>query len=157
MIEFRLSLNKETDRGVALVCAAYIETELESLLRKTFIDDPRIVGKLFEYPGALGSFSSKIELVFVMGLVEEDIYKSLRSIKKIRNTFAHSHRERRFRDQDIADQCKNLMQVTISTAENNPRKLFVASCMSILAGLYVYIRLAKHAEIAAPIRLEAIS
>jgi hypothetical protein len=48
---FRSTLNAETDRGVALVCAAYLEGELESLLKKTFVNEPKIVGRLFQYPG----------------------------------------------------------------------------------------------------------
>lgn len=43
VLEFRSSLTPETDRGVALVCAAYLETELGALLRKSFVNSPKVV------------------------------------------------------------------------------------------------------------------
>src|SRR3954467_15011221 len=77
VLEFRSSLTPETDRGVALVCAAYLETELEGLLRKAFVDVPKVVEHLFEPSGTIGTLSSKIDLALAIGQIESETHRGL--------------------------------------------------------------------------------
>jgi hypothetical protein len=78
VLEFRSSLTPETDRGVALVCAAYLETELEALLRKSFVNSPKVVEHLFEPSGSMGTLSSKIDLALATGKIEPETHRGLR-------------------------------------------------------------------------------
>ena len=40
-------------------------------------------------PMALGRFSTKIDLAYMMSILSDDAYKDLTNIKNIRNDFAH--------------------------------------------------------------------
>src|SRR5438105_1519183 len=62
---FRDSLNAETDRGCALMAAAYLDEELQKLFRATFLDDSGVADQLFSPNGPLGTFSARIDLAYM--------------------------------------------------------------------------------------------
>jgi len=131
-MEFRSSLTPETDRGVALVCAAYLETELENLLRRSFVNAPKVVEHLFEPSGSLGTLSSRIDLALAAGNIDLEAHRGLHLIRKIRNEFAHDHKLRSFTDQDIAARCRELIGLN-PYPEASPRDLFIRASMAVLA------------------------
>ena len=49
--EFRRSLTPETDRGCALMAAAYLEDQLAELLMLYFVDDASLAKDVFEHNG----------------------------------------------------------------------------------------------------------
>jgi DNA-binding MltR family transcriptional regulator len=146
VIEFRISLSPETDRGVALVCAAYLEHELESLLRKYFVDDAKISDSLFEPSGPLGTFSAKIDLILALGVVSPEVHRSLHLVRKIRNEFAHQHRVLSFAHQKIESRCRELVPLNPDPLEKNPRDLFIRASMAILAVLHATEAATIHAD-----------
>src|SRR5206468_5368147 len=87
--DFRFSLSNETDRGAALVCAAFLEEDLKALLERYFTDVPKVVSRLLDQSGPLATFSAKIDLSFVSGLISEEMYRALHLLRRIRNSFAH--------------------------------------------------------------------
>lgn len=90
---FRASIKDETDRGAALVTAAFMEQCLETMLRTLFDANKRkkkSVEPLFEGFGPLSSFSGKISLAYSFSLIGDAIEHDLHVIRKIRNEFAHS-------------------------------------------------------------------
>jgi DNA-binding MltR family transcriptional regulator len=62
---------------------------LEEYIAKKFVDD-KAVAKLFEGFGPLSTFSAKIEFAFALGLLPRHVHTDLRTIKKVRNLFAHA-------------------------------------------------------------------
>lgn len=121
---FKEALSNEPDRGAVLVAAAYLEEKLELLLyvyfqsEKAFHNKASINGKEFntafeELLGSpskpLGSFSSKINLVYLLGLLTEWEYRDLETIRKIRNNFAHQIESASFKNADTAGLIKNLL------------------------------------------------
>jgi hypothetical protein len=50
----------------------------------------KLVAKLFEGFGPLSTFSAKIEFAFALGLLPRHVHTDLRTIKKVRNLFAHA-------------------------------------------------------------------
>src|ERR1022692_4845216 len=46
--------------------------------------------KLFDYPGALSAFSSRIDVAYALGLIKDDMRAALHKARELRNTFAHS-------------------------------------------------------------------
>ena len=68
VFEFRKTLTPETDRGCALMAAAYLDDRLGALLRAVFVDSD-IAGELLEQSKPLGTFSSRIDAVFLLGLL----------------------------------------------------------------------------------------
>jgi hypothetical protein len=62
-------LQKESDRGCAMVAAAYLEESLESLLRAAFISDPKAVDELFDPMRPISDFAAKTEVSYCLGLI----------------------------------------------------------------------------------------
>ena len=80
--DFRPTLTPETDRGCALMAAAYLDSQLDELLRAVFIDDQKVVGALLRREGPLGSFSAKIDMAYSLGLLPADAYRDLHLTEK---------------------------------------------------------------------------
>ncbi len=99
--------HKESDRAAALLAASYLEVLLESLLRKKLIKGP-VTDQLFEQQGPLSSFSSRIALSYVLGLIPEHTYHDLTKIRQIRNHFAHHMDEASFEEPAVRDRCSEL-------------------------------------------------
>src|SRR3981081_2561423 len=84
---FLEDLQEESDRGAALVAAAFINDLLKAIIRAVLIDDLKQVDKLFEYPGTLQSFAARAELLSCMGLIGPTINADIICLVKIRNEF----------------------------------------------------------------------
>ena len=103
----------ETDRGTTVVAASYLDDLLASMLRRRFIEQAKIVDTLLDFQGPLGTFSSRIDLTYCLGLIREDQYKDLSIVRRIRNEFAHSHQALTFDSQPVCDLCDNLQQLVL--------------------------------------------
>ena len=69
VLDFRAALSPETDRGCALMGAAFLDVELERLLTKHFVNDPAVVKELIGQNRPLGTFSSRIDICYALGLI----------------------------------------------------------------------------------------
>jgi hypothetical protein len=76
-IEFRATLNSETDRGCALMAAAYLDDRLVDLLKSHFVDDDNRADELLGQSKPLGTFFSRIDLAYLPGLVSPDEHRAL--------------------------------------------------------------------------------
>jgi DNA-binding MltR family transcriptional regulator len=143
---FRDSLSAETDRGCALMTASYLDSELERLLKAYLIEDAKLVDKLFEPAGPLGSFSVRIDVAFAMGLLDSNTHRELHLIRRIRNDFGHSYETLSFETVGIRDRCRELKRIP-----NDPnvkaRVSFVRTAMGILAILHTRIRCAQRPRV----------
>jgi hypothetical protein len=77
--------------------------------------------ELFRSSGPLGSFSSRISLALLMGVVSERAYREMMIIKDVRNKFAHALDVVGFEDQWVKDKCANLnytLDLTLTDAES---------------------------------------
>jgi DNA-binding MltR family transcriptional regulator len=79
--------DESPDRGLAISLPAIIDNRLTSILRLAMRDDDRLFNELLT--GPLGNFGTKIKLVYMLGMINEEIYQDLKLIHKIRNEFAH--------------------------------------------------------------------
>jgi len=101
-------LEGESDRAAAIVGASLLENLLESIFRKAMIDHKEVENILKSY-GPLGTFRAKIDLSFLLGLFPHaNIYQDLNNIRKIRNYFAHGHKELSFAHNSIRDRIFSL-------------------------------------------------
>lgn len=81
-------LRGESDRACGMIAGALLDELLLRLLRHAFIAEaPK---DLFEYDGAAGSFSARINLAYSTGLITTEEHKNLHIIRRIRNDFGHS-------------------------------------------------------------------
>lgn len=91
-------LEQQTDRGVAIIGAAYIEERLEEVLRALFADrietvkyeKQKVSKRLFKGTGPLTSLSAKIDTAFALGMLGDHSFQDLHLIREIRNAFAHT-------------------------------------------------------------------
>ncbi|HGS4996516.1 TPA: DUF4145 domain-containing protein [Vibrio cholerae] len=83
-------LQGESDRGAVLIAAAMLELGLEKLLSAKMLPSTTTKDPVFDNNGALGTFSSKIEMSYRLGLITEKQKDMFNIFRKIRNDFAHS-------------------------------------------------------------------
>jgi DNA-binding MltR family transcriptional regulator len=102
-------LESESDRGLAIISGSLLDEMLAILLQGFFIKDEGFHDVLFGVDRPLGTFSSKVNLTYALGLISSDEKKEIDIIRKIRNDFAHSLQSISFSDQSIKDRCANLV------------------------------------------------
>jgi hypothetical protein len=141
--EFRKTLDEETDRGVALMSAAFLEGELETLLREYFINDKAVVGEFFSFNGSCGTFSSKIDMCYLLGLIGKRARRDFHLIRKIRNDFGHTATPLSFESQQISNRCKELYYDAVGI-DVSPRVKFTRVAVGILAFIHgAYFQMKK--------------
>jgi hypothetical protein len=100
-------LNKESERGAALIAATMIEDLLERCIWAFLIEHEDVKRLLDGFNAPLGTLSARALAAFALGLISEKEYRECERLRKIRNVFAHNVRAS-FTDQSVADMCANL-------------------------------------------------
>jgi hypothetical protein len=109
-------------RARIVVSASFVETHLEHLLRTRLVKDSKVLARVFEESnGALRSFSSKIDVGYLLNIYSADARKELHTIRDIRNDFAHKLNVGP-ETQSVKDRCAILtlpskVKVTITPAD----------------------------------------
>lgn len=146
VVEFRLSLNVETDRGCALMIASFLDHKIGKLLEAMFVDDSKVVSEIISHSGPLGTFSSRIDTAYILGLIGPNVRLDMNLIRKIRNEFGHSHQTLTFSDERIRNRCNELFHFHCIESTSEPRKMFVKTTMSILAVINSDLRKTEHRQ-----------
>jgi len=84
-------LGKESDRGLAIVGASWLDHLLADCL-KLKLQKPKKdeeLNRLFEAEGPIGSFSVRCKLAYYLNIINDDTLHDLRIINNIRRSFAH--------------------------------------------------------------------
>lgn len=102
-------LNEAPDFVCVLTSTNYLDQTLAGLLKGYLIKSNTADNLLNPLGGALGSFSSRTDLCYTLGLISKDLYKNLRTMGEIRNKFAHSYFERQLDDNEIKDSVESLI------------------------------------------------
>lgn len=90
------------ERGLILVLAAFAEDSLGELL-KAFMLPNKASEKLIQgFNAPLGTFSSRIQAAYALGLVTTEQFEDLEHLRKIRNEFSHTWKPLSFADEPIA-------------------------------------------------------
>jgi hypothetical protein len=101
----------ETDETTVVITTASLfekMLELAIVLYSGTHPSETDIDLLFRYPGALSSFSAKINLCAMLGFLTPEMRHDLDIIRDVRNKFCHSLLKRDFTDHDIAQQCASL-------------------------------------------------
>jgi hypothetical protein len=96
----------ESDRGAAIVGAAYLEARMAELIGAFLIEDATKENGELKWP--LDTFGRMVRMAHWMGLTSEDEHHDLKRIGTIRNRFAHKGYELSFSDPRIASECSRL-------------------------------------------------
>jgi DNA-binding MltR family transcriptional regulator len=83
--EFR----NESDRAAVILGASKLDQLLGMLLERFLLPCANSTDNLFANNGPLGSFSSRIDMCFRLGLIDSEFSKSIHLTRRIRNSFAH--------------------------------------------------------------------
>ena len=131
VINFRLSLDSETDRGCALMAAAFIDEQLSLLLKSYFVDDSSVVKVMFKSNGPFSSFESKIDVSYAMGLISFNTRHDIHLLRRIRNEFAHISTPMSFEDEKISSRC-NELKLQNKSNDSRARGKFTRSMIIIV-------------------------
>jgi hypothetical protein len=101
---------KGNDRATAIMFGSFVEATLERLLAKQLRQDLNSDDrkKVFEYEGALGTFSSKTIMAYAMSLIGPVSRADLDLIRFLRNEFAHSRISFTFTTPEVSAVCAQL-------------------------------------------------
>lgn len=142
----RGELEKESDRGCALVAAAYLENEVTALLNQFFVKMNKSAQKeLSDFNGPVGTFSAKIKLAYAMGLISSEVRNALDLIRGIRNKCAHLQKPFNFEEGVVAKQIGALMpscNVPVATPKNS----FIFKVQAVAAVIHTRIANTRHRE-----------
>lgn len=130
----------ESDRGSALIGAAMIESKLEKLLDSILIDNKSKEDAFDGQNAILGTFSSKIRMCHMLGIISDKECEEFQLVRKIRNKFAHHLDEISFDDSPIREYCLALKASTPGDlkAEKRYRQLYINSI--VLSSLALWYR-----------------
>lgn len=133
-------LNEQTDRGVAIVGATWVEEAISESLASVLPSKAKSWERLFKVDGPLSSFSAKIDLLHLLGLTSELIRTDMHRLREIRNLFAHNitHKNSNLRLSfdipDIRDKCLALKCIAHEEI-TDPRIAFIRSCAMLNADM----------------------
>jgi DNA-binding MltR family transcriptional regulator len=128
-------LASDSDRAAAIVAAAILETRLLQSIKKRTLSDKAIDGRMFASMGALGAFSAKIDLAYMLGIINPDVHQDLHTIRRIPNRFAHHLNITDFSSQGIADMCASLKVIDRHAPE--PRHVTLSDKLASPRGRYI--------------------
>lgn len=100
------ALQRETDRGLILSTGDWLDEQLKVYLKAFFVDDEDAVHQIESR--ALETFSSRIELTYLCGLINADQRKDLNTIREMRNQCAHTYEAIDFQNPCLQQLCLNL-------------------------------------------------
>lgn len=123
--------NKESDRGVVVICASYIDELLRRTLLSFVIDEKRYTSLVDE--GGLSTFSSRIDACGALALILEKEAAECHRIRRVRNRFSHEIQVS-FDDQQVKDLCRNLTQ-RLPDDSATARSMFYSAAVSLILSL----------------------
>lgn len=102
-------LERQPDRGAALVAGAFLEERLLVALKARLHHlTQKLEGEMFKRSGPLATFAAKIDLGLLIGMYDPVMHANLHHIRKIRNEFAHKFVPITFKTQNVAAMCSNI-------------------------------------------------
>jgi DNA-binding MltR family transcriptional regulator len=142
-------MQTESDRAVAVLVGAEVDNRLLALLEAFLFPPQKKSTRLLEQDGPLGTFSSKIEILYRVGLIPPEFHHDLHTIRAIRNEFAHKGVGLSFNSDRVRDLCRNLIaaesmrqdmfskseDMRAKNAMDSARDRFMNSAMMLLANL----------------------
>lgn len=106
--KFLSTFNKESDRGAALVAASMLDDRLQEILAGFFIESSAAKDLIAGFNAPLGTFASRTSAAMALGLIQENEFKEINLIRKIRNEFGHGWEPLTFNSEVVAVHVKKL-------------------------------------------------
>lgn len=145
VISFRTSIIDETDRGAVLMSAAFLDDKLKELIEKRLVQDKKISRRAFDFNGPLGTFSSRIDFAYLIGVLPKNAQKDLHTIRAIRNQFAHHAAPLCYDEEKVKALCDRLVFHGVKDAASGGSK-FRRSVMGLLTFITLAFEETKHID-----------
>jgi hypothetical protein len=140
-----------TERGTVLVWTSIIDDILRNSLTLFFADaGDNVIRKLLDPSRPLGSFSSRIDLAFALGIIDSTEHRLCHSMRDIRNSFAHGVGVS-LEEESFQQRCVNLYEQLVDGNSKRPPRLLFGT-----AGFRMAIILAHRAHLASKRRCELL-
>lgn len=142
--EFLDYFQNESNRGVALTAAAYLDERLHEILKNFFVNKKESK-QLINGHAPLGSFYSRTLACYSLGLIEKNEFEELNIIRKVRNEFAHDWNEANFETKKVAELVEKLPYGGPEEYEDKSdlRMKFITAVIILLVDLLWRARLVK--------------
>jgi DNA-binding MltR family transcriptional regulator len=124
-------LDSESDRSAAIVAATILDTALTEALKVYLHQNTKITKEFFAITGPGGDLGPKVDLAFLVGLVNKDTWRDLVTIRDIRNKFAHRLDVSDFKSEAIATLSRNLKIAELRTFDAKTKKFPKECWMSV--------------------------
>lgn len=102
------TLSDHDDRGLILSLAAFAEEALGRLIEAFMLPVQASKDLLAGFNAPLGTFSSRIKASYALGLINEEQFKDLEYLRKIRNEFAHAWEHVSLSQEKLASMARNM-------------------------------------------------
>jgi len=135
VLQLRHTLGQESDKGCALTAGAFLESELGRLLRTFFVDDDKAADALLDGTGGLATFSSRIDMCYLLGMIGPTARRDLHLIRKVRNEFAHTAAPSSFESESASARCKELSH-SGQEERLSARDRFMRATMGLTAAIH---------------------
>ena len=131
-------INKESDRGAAVMLTSFVEQALEDALRANLADyQDGSQNRWFRDRGApFGDFGAKTALGKALGIIGPQMESKLNVIRRVRNVFAHRLLPIDFTHPLIEAECNKVLTPSIEDAPTRLR--FSGLCLAIIRQLAQY-------------------
>ena len=114
------------------MAGSFLDAELDLLIRDYLVSNARVAEDLFGQSRPISTFSARIDLAYLLGLIDIITHRDLHLIRKIRNDFGHNHLPLTFEDKTISSRCLAL-KLHFRRVNLAPRKIFMSCAVGILA------------------------
>jgi hypothetical protein len=125
--EFAKELENLPDRVAGLLLVTIVDERLGEALKARWydikIEQEQLFDRMFRYDGPAGSFGTRIDFGFAVGLFGEDALKDLHIMRKVRNAFAHRIGAKDFNAQQVKDLTNNLQMPKKYPIKLGPREI----------------------------------
>lgn len=132
-------LKEETDRGLPLVSASFIDSKLAETILAFLCDGKSSHNLVLGNNAPLGTFSARTEACLALGLIDKIEYDEIQLIRKIRNIFAHHKHGISFENHKVYSLCSKLQKEVLQNADYFPddsRSRFINSVVALALRLY---------------------
>ena len=130
-LDFLPEANAESDRGLVVICASYIDELLGRTLLSYVVDERKYISLVDD--GGLSTFSSRIDGCAAFALILEKEAAECHRIRRIRNRFSHETQVS-FDDQQVKDLCRN-MTGRVAIDDIPARDMFHTAAVGLILSL----------------------
>lgn len=105
----------EKDRAAVILIGSRVEVLLGDLLKANLLPPPKKEDHLFGPRGYLSTFLAKITMATRLGIVDSNFESALNTLRRIRNSFAHSYTPKNLETGREGDWVRNLVEPIVHT------------------------------------------